>query len=182
MIDTNFDDLVQQMAARRDQLQAEIDAAMDAHGVICRAHDLLAGTATIVTAKAATITGSDPAPAREREVRDVKSSDVACPECGQTCASKQGLAVHRSHKHKAPSPSMVAATERRATATTADAADAAVGAVKPTKQTMVLACTECEFECAITEAGKLTHHALSSHNRRASTEERQPVPAATSAA
>lgn len=53
MIDTNFDDLVQQLAARRDQLQAELDAAMDAHGVICRAHDLLAGTATIVTAKAA---------------------------------------------------------------------------------------------------------------------------------
>lgn len=53
MIDTNFDDLVQQLAARRDQLQAELDAAMDAHGVICRAHDLLAGTATIVTAKVA---------------------------------------------------------------------------------------------------------------------------------
>lgn len=53
MIDTNFADLVQQLAARRDQMQAELDAAMDAHGVICRAHDLLAGTATIVTAKVA---------------------------------------------------------------------------------------------------------------------------------
>lgn len=47
MINTNFADLAQQLAARRDQLQAEIDAAMDAHGVICRAHDLLAGTATV---------------------------------------------------------------------------------------------------------------------------------------
>lgn len=55
MIDTNFADLAQQLAARRDQLQAEIDAAMDAHGVICRAHDVLTGTATIVTAKAAEV-------------------------------------------------------------------------------------------------------------------------------
>ena len=42
----DFADLLEQMTQRAAAMQSEIDAAIDAHGSLCRARDLLAGTGT----------------------------------------------------------------------------------------------------------------------------------------
>lgn len=42
----DFTDLIEQMTQRAAAMQSEIDAAIDAHGSLCRARDLLAGTGT----------------------------------------------------------------------------------------------------------------------------------------
>ncbi len=39
----DFADLIEQMTQRAAAMQSEIDAAIDAHGALCRARDLLAG-------------------------------------------------------------------------------------------------------------------------------------------
>lgn len=39
----DFTDLIEQMTQRAAAMQSEIDAAIDAHGALCRARDLLAG-------------------------------------------------------------------------------------------------------------------------------------------
>ena len=41
----DFADLIEQMTQRAAAMQSEIDAAIDAHGALCRARDLLAGKA-----------------------------------------------------------------------------------------------------------------------------------------
>lgn len=44
----DFADLIEQMTQRAAAMQSEIDAAIDAHGALCRARDLLAGTGSTV--------------------------------------------------------------------------------------------------------------------------------------
>lgn len=43
----DFTDLIEQMTQRAAAMQSEIDAAIDAHGALCRARDLLAGKAVV---------------------------------------------------------------------------------------------------------------------------------------
>ena len=57
------------------------------------------------------------------------------------------------------------------------AAPAAVPPPSTFKGPKVLACTECDFECDITEVRKLNTHTIHDHKRRPTVDEKTPVPA-----
>ena len=196
--------IIADLTAAADELQAEIDRRIDEHGAIGRALAELRGTTvTVAVTGLAPITATiepaakaEPKPVakvdgRGDAVRARASQRANCPECGVE-KSVLGLGAHRSKAHgvrsgqSAPAAGIAPVPAVPATAAVASENLRPGDAAQPsafTKRAKVLACTEgeCEFECPIDKGHVLNNHTHTVHGRRPHTHERMPVDAAVTA-
>lgn len=194
-------DLIAEITAERASLTARItqlDTALDALTAAADALGLDASaTASPVTLTPAVDTPPGrpvtiPTPLPDHPWRPAPgpadpAADLACPECGQLCATRNGLGVHRKRKHGIPRDTAAYQRERRARLR----GEAATPAATPARVTPInvngappdpivqahelgLRCDDCGYVVPTDRHAMLTTHCITTHKRNATRVERTP--------
>lgn len=219
----DYTEIIAAVEAEATALQAEIDAAIDEHGVLRRFVDELRGPAAVVqwtpttievpraTNEAFALVDSTPPkravkakPVAKKQHRNgkvdyeavakwinehkangtysvvgladafgmptstVKNWAGTCKQRG-LLTDEVAASLNTAKVTHAPAPAPPAPSDRPVVKTD--------GPTQPMlgKRPHVLACSECDFECATSEFNALSRHCLTTHDRRPSNEERMPV-------
>ena len=179
-----LDEALNAIDAERAELQLRLDELAEAAGVLRR---LLGGVEPVVPAR---VPAGAPVAAPKPRPTPVKGppaeGDLIYPECGQGCATANGLGVHRKRKHGVARDSAAYQRERKARLRGEVAPAPQPARVTPINvngaplhaHELGLRCDDCGYVVPVDRQAMLTTHCVTTHKRDATRAERTPRRAA----